>query len=390
MRRLLQGDVGSGKTLVAVCCAVMALESGYDVILMAPTEILSEQHFRTVTRWLAPLGVQIEIVTGSRKSPGAKTPGEMKPVSRVYVGTHALIQSGFNPDNIGLVIIDEQHKFGVAQREQLLRKGHFPHLLVMTATPIPRTLGLTLYSDLDSSILDQAPAGRGIIRTFLRPQAALLKVWDFVRSQLKEGRQAYVIYPRVENTDGNVKAVTQEIAKIQKALEPFKVGYLHGKLSAAEKETTMQAFRSNEIKVVVATSLVEVGVDVSNASVMIIENAEQFGLAQLHQLRGRIGRGPHTSYCVLVSGSTEASETERLRVLEATSDGFEIAEADLALRGPGEFLGQDQSGAAGFKYGDLRTDLALIRAAGQVAKRLFFSASSASAASPHGRVESSS
>ncbi len=369
MRRLLQGDVGSGKTLVAVCCAIMALESGYNVAMMAPTEILAEQHFQTLRKWLEPLGVGVEILTGTRKSAGPDEPGPgARP--RVYVGTHALIQAGFNPPDLGLVIIDEQHKFGVAQREQLLKKGRFPHLLVMTATPIPRTLGLTLYSDLDNSILDKSPAGRGRIRTFLRSANALPKVWDFVRSKLGEGRQAYVIYPRVENTDGNVKAVTQEVGRIQAALAPHKVGCLHGRLPPAEKESTMEAFRRNELAVVVATSLVEVGVDVPNATVMVIESAEQFGLAQLHQLRGRIGRGPHTSWCVLVSGASDPGETERLRVLESTSDGFAIAEADLAMRGPGEFLGQEQSGGAGFRFGDLRTDLALIRAAGQAAADL--------------------
>jgi ATP-dependent DNA helicase RecG len=367
MRRLLQGDVGSGKTLVAVCCAIMALESGYDVAMMAPTEILAEQHFRTLRDWLVPLGINVEILTGTHKGGSGAQAG---PANSIYIGTHALIHAGFNPPSLGLVIIDEQHKFGVAQRELLLRKGRYPHLLVMTATPIPRTLALTLYSDLDSSILDQAPAGRGKIRTWLRPQSALPKVWEFLNSKLKEGRQAYIIYPRVDNTEGNVKAVTKEASTIQAALAPHRVGLLHGRLPSAEKERTMAGFRSNEVSAIVATSLVEVGVDVPNATIMVIESAEQFGLAQLHQLRGRIGRGPHPSHCILVSGSPDPQENARLRVLESSSDGFEIAEADLKIRGPGEFFGHEQSGSAGFRFGDLRTDLALIRAAQQCAAEL--------------------
>ena len=377
MRRLLQGDVGSGKTAVAACAALMALESGFNVALMAPTEILAEQHFQNFKHWLEPLGVGVELRTGSYKTSGnvLRVASSVSTEARsnatrntqhpaITIGTHALLTSGFDLANLGLVIIDEQHKFGTAQRETLVRKGRYPHLLVMTATPIPRTLGLTLYGDLDVSTIDAVPAGRGRIRTFVRMANVLPKVWEFVREKLAGGRQAYVVYPRVEETDaGNVKAVTREFEKVQKALAPFCVGLLHGRLPAREKDAVMAAFRANQVQVLLATSLIEVGVDVPNATVMLIENAERFGLAQLHQLRGRIGRGAHESYCVLVSNADGPEACARLRVLEETSDGFKIAEADLKLRGPGELLGQQQSGAARFRFGDLTTDLELIHLA---------------------------
>ena len=377
MRRLLQGDVGSGKTAVAACAALMTLESGFNMALMAPTEILAEQHFQNFKRWMEPLGVKVELQTGTRKTSGAVLRAACSvPTAAssdatrntqhatVTIGTHALLTGGFDLPNLGLVIVDEQHKFGTAQREALVRKGRYPHLLVMTATPIPRTLGLTLYGDLDVSTIDAMPAGRGRIRTFVRMADALPKVWSFLKEKLGEGRQAYVVYPRVEETDaGNVKAVTREFEKVQKALAPFRCGLLHGRLPAKEKDAAMAAFRANEVQVLLATSLIEVGVDVPNATVMLIENAEQFGLAQLHQLRGRIGRGAHESFCVLVSNADGLEARERLRVLEETNDGFKIAEADLKLRGPGELLGQQQSGAAKFRFGDLVTDLKLIEQA---------------------------
>lgn len=377
MRRLLQGDVGSGKTAVAACAALMTMESGFSVALMAPTEILAEQHFQNFKRWLEPLGVPVELQTGNWKTSNtehrtsnierAELP---KPETRnsklqtVTIGTHALLTAGFDLPNLGLVIVDEQHKFGTAQREALVRKGRYPHLLVMTATPIPRTLGLTLYGDLDVSTIDAMPGGRGRIRTFVRMANALPKVWEFVREKLGEGRQVYVVYPRVEESDaGQVKAVTQEFEKVQKALAAFRVGLLHGRLPARTKDEVMAAFRANQTNVLLATSLIEVGVDVPNATVMLIENAEQFGLAQLHQLRGRIGRGAHESYCILVSNADGPEARARLKVLEETSDGFKIAEADLKLRGPGELLGQQQSGAARFRFGNLATDLDLIQQA---------------------------
>jgi ATP-dependent DNA helicase RecG len=281
------------------------------------------------------------------------------------IGTHALFTAGFDLPMLGLVIIDEQHKFGVAQRETLVRKGNYPHLLVMTATPIPRTLGLTLYGDLDVSVIDEMPGGRGAIKTFVRATVKLPKVFDFIREKISSGRQAYIVYPRVDvaDTDKDIKAVTKEFANVEKALTGFKVGLLHGRIKPAEKEKVMAAFRANEIKALVATSLIEVGVDVPNATVMLIENAEHFGLAQLHQLRGRIGRGAHESFCILVSDAEHKEAQARLKILEETNDGFKIAEADLKLRGPGELLGREQSGTLDLRFANLAEDLNLIRQA---------------------------
>lgn len=363
MRRLLQGDVGSGKTAVAACAALMAIESGFSVALMAPTEILAAQHFANFKRWFEPLGVAVELRTGSRKEAGALM--RRSQPATLTIGTHALLTSGFDLQRLGLVTIDEQHKFGVSQREQLVRKGAYPHLLVMTATPIPRTLGLTLYGDLDVSVIDELPKGRGSLKTFVRTTEKLPKVWEFVREQLQAGRQAYVVYPRVEEDGGErgLKAVTKEFANLNKAVSPFRVGLVHGRLKSAEKDAVMTEFRTNRVQVLLATTLIEVGVDVPNATVMLIENAETFGLAQLHQLRGRIGRGAHESFCILISDAKNAEAQERLKVLEDTNDGFKIAEADLKLRGPGELLGQQQSGLPKLRFGNLVDDLALIRQA---------------------------
>jgi len=381
MRRLLQGDVGSGKTAVAACSALMALEGGFNVALMAPTEILAEQHFRNFTKWLEPLGIAVAMQTGSRKSGEAGNTGDVRtqkpstinhPRSTLTIGTHALFTGGFELPQLGLVIIDEQHKFGVAQREKLVRKGNYPHLLVMTATPIPRTLGLTLYGDLDVSVIDELPGGRGTIKTFVRTTVKLPKVFDFIREKITGGRQAYIVYPRVEvvDTDKDIKAVTKEFANVQKALGPFQAGLLHGRIKPAEKEAVMTAFRLNKIQALVATSLIEVGVDVPNATVMLIENAEHFGLAQLHQLRGRIGRGAHESFCILISDAQHPEAQARLKILEQTNDGFKIAEADLKLRGPGELLGQEQSGSMRLRFGDLTEDLGLIRQARELVAKV--------------------
>jgi ATP-dependent DNA helicase RecG len=371
MRRLLQGDVGSGKTIVAACTALMALESGFNVVLMAPTEILAQQHFRNFQKWFESLGIKVEIQTGSRKtandrnsSPANRVTRHPSPVT-LFIGTHALFTSGFDLPKLGLVIIDEQHKFGVAQREQLVRKGNYPHLLVMTATPIPRTLGLTLYGDLDVSVIDELPAGRGRLKTFVRDTDKLPQVWEFVREKLAAGRQVYVVYPRVEEQDtaGDLKAVTREFENVQRALAPFRAGLLHGRLNSRHKEEVMTDFRANRIQALVATALIEVGLDVPNATILLVENAEQFGLAQLHQLRGRIGRGAHTGFCILISKAKTGEARARLRVLEETTDGFRIAEMDLRLRGPGELLGQRQSGLPHFRFGNLADDLDLIRQA---------------------------
>lgn len=382
MRRLLQGDVGAGKTAVAACTALMALESGLDAALMAPTEILAEQHFRNFSKWFEPLGVTLELQTGSRKTSGIHgstfniqdstsnaqgasgcAAGKTRP--SLFIGTHALLTSGFQLPKLGLVIIDEQHKFGVSQRETLVRKGNYPHLLVMTATPIPRTLGLTLYGDLDISVMSEMPPGRGQIKTFVRAADKLPKVFEFIREKIAAGRQAYIVYPRVEvaDTDKDIKAVTREFENVQRALSPFKTGLLHGRLKPADKDRIMADFRANKIQALVATSLIEVGVDVPNASVMLIENAEHFGLAQLHQLRGRIGRGPHQSFCILISDARNEEAQARLKILEQTNDGFRIAEADLKFRGPGELLGQQQSGAMKLRFGNLAEDVQLIQQA---------------------------
>ena len=379
MRRLLQGDVGAGKTVVAACAALMAVESGFNAVLMAPTEVLAEQHVATFRRWFGPLGVTVELRSSGRKTSNTQHPtsnversgsSESPTGNTLYIGTHALIEGGFAPDNLGLVIIDEQHKFGVAQREKLVRKGRYPHLLVMTATPIPRTLGLTLYGDLDISVMDRLPAGRGRIKTFVRAADKLPKVIEFIRGKLKEGRQAYVVYPRVEESDqGEIKAVLRERAKLEQEFAPFQVALLHGRLGSEEKERVMAAFRASQAQVLVATSIIEVGLDLPNATVMLIENAERFGLAQLHQLRGRVGRGAHESYCILVADIKTQEARQRLKVLTETTDGFRIAEEDLKLRGPGELLGQQQSGLPPFRFGDLARDGALIEHARRIAQQ---------------------
>ena len=376
MRRLLQGDVGAGKTVVAACTALMALECGFSVALMAPTEILAEQHYRNFRRWFEPFNIPVELLTGSIKtvSSGSQKGASVAPKATLFIGTHALIEGSFTPENLGLVIIDEQHKFGVAQREKLLRKGKYPHLLVMTATPIPRTLGLTLYGDLDISVIDRLPGGRGQIKTFVRSSDKLEKVWEFVRKQLKDGRQAYVVYARVDDTgDGETKAVTKEFEKIRASVAPMRVGLLHGRLRPEEKDRIMSEFRANKIQVLLATSVIEVGVDVPNATLMIIENADQFGLAQLHQIRGRIGRGAHDSYCILVATAKTPDAQRRLKIMEETTDGFRIADEDLKIRGPGELTGSAQSGLPPLKFGDLSQDRELVELARKLVKESLMS-----------------
>jgi ATP-dependent DNA helicase RecG len=368
MRRLLQGDVGSGKTLVAVGAAVMALESGFHVALMAPTEILASQLHGVFGARLGPSGVPVRLWTGGVKS--AAHGGLFTEAPSVTVGTHALVEDAFTADRLGLVIIDEQHRFGVAQRERLLRKGRYPHLLVMTATPIPRTLGLTLYGDLDLSVLDERPPGRGPVRTHLRTPAALPRVWAFVRAELDRGRRAYVVYPRVADTgEDDAKSVEACAGRIAGVLAPHPVGKLHGRMDAAEKGRVMEAFRRGTIGALVATSLIEVGVDVPEATVMVIENAGRFGLAQLHQLRGRVGRGADESHCILVDDPANEAAAERLKVLASTDDGFALAEADLRLRGPGELAGRAQSGLAGLRFGDLVADRPLVELARELVRR---------------------
>ena len=368
MNRLLQGDVGSGKTFVAMCAMLLAVESGGQAALMAPTQILAEQHYLTFRKWLAPLGLRLSLVTGSkRESDHLDLAGD----PQIVIGTHALLYDSVEFSDLGLVVIDEQHKFGVAQRGQLIQQGIMPDVLVMTATPIPRTLTLTIYGDLDVSVLDELPAGRGKIVTGVRVKPKVTDVTRFVKEQLVEGRQAYLVYPLVEES-GAVKAgsVTGEIEKWRKRCKGYEVGLLHGQLKPEEKEDVMNRFRDNEIQVLVATTVVEVGVDVPNANLMVIYNAERFGLAQLHQLRGRIGRGKHRSYCVLVTDGKSEDGLRKLRVLEDTGDGFKIAEEDLVLRGPGEVLGTAQSGLSDLRFADFLADTALVREARALAEEL--------------------
>jgi ATP-dependent DNA helicase RecG len=370
MRRLLQGDVGSGKTVVAACSILMALESGRHAVLMAPTEVLAEQHYHNFGRWFQRLDLGVELRTGSQTAamppdPAASsTAADARP--RLVIGTHALIGAGFSLPNLGLVVIDEQHKFGVVQRESLVRKGHYPHLLVMTATPIPRSLALTVYGDLELSVIDEIPAGRGRVRTFVRTADALPRVWQFVRGQLKGGRQAYVVCPRLEDTgELQVKAVAQEYESLKRLLAPHRVGLLHGRMGGAQKDEVMRDFREHRLEVLLATTVVEVGLDIPNATVLVVQNAERYGLAQLHQLRGRVGRATHEAFCILVGEAKTEAARERLHILSETGDGFKIAEADLRLRGPGELLGQQQSGAPSFHFADLVADWDLLKQARQ-------------------------
>ncbi len=369
MNRLLQGDVGSGKTFVALASALVAAESGFQTAIMAPTQILAEQHYLNFQRHLAPLGLSVALRTSARKEESALplfAGGEGPP--QIVVGTHALLFDDAVFQRLGLVVIDEQHKFGVAQRARLVSAGRAPDVLVMTATPIPRTLALTLYGDLDVSVLDESPAGRGKITTAVRGAVDLGQVTSFLRQQLEKGRQAYVVYPLVEESDKlAVKAATVEFENWRQRLPDVPVSLLHGRLKPEEKDAVMADFRAGRTKVLVSTTVIEVGVDVPNANLMLVFNAERFGLAQLHQLRGRVGRGAHTSYCVLICAEGNADALDRLQILEKTRDGFEIAEADLRQRGPGELLGQRQSGLPDLRLGDLAADTPLIHQARELA-----------------------
>jgi ATP-dependent DNA helicase RecG len=368
MHRLLQGDVGSGKTFVALCAMLLAVDSGCQAALMAPTQILAEQHYLTFKKWLEPLGVRIALRTGSRREANDL---ELAGEPQIIIGTHALLFDSGDFRDLGLVVIDEQHKFGVAQRAGLIRQGITPDVLVMTATPIPRTLTMTLYGDLDVSLLDELPAGRGKIVTGIRTAAKVSDVTAFVKEQLNAGRQAYLVYPLVEESEGvKAAAATAEHARWAKRLARHQVGLLHGKLSADEKESVMTRFRAGEIDVLVATTVIEVGVDVPNANLMVIHHAERFGLAQLHQLRGRIGRGAHKSYCILLTDGKNPEALEKLRVLEQSTDGFRIAEEDLRLRGPGDVLGTAQSGLVDARYAEFLGDVQLIREARALADDL--------------------
>jgi ATP-dependent DNA helicase RecG len=368
MNRLLQGDVGSGKTFVAMAAMLLAVDSGCQAALMAPTQILAEQHYLTFRRWLEPLGVRVALRTGNRDETNHI---ELAGAPQMIIGTHALLHDEALFGDLGLIVIDEQHKFGVAQRAALIRRGLVPDVLVMTATPIPRTLTMTIYGDLDVSLLDEKPPGRGRIVTAVRESSKQTDVTRFVKEQLASGRQAYLVYPLVEESE-NLKAesATEAFEKWRKRLPGHEVGLIHGKLKPEEKEDVMRRFREGDTAALVSTTVIEVGVDVPNASVMILHHAERFGMAQIHQLRGRIGRGGHKGYCILLTDGKNPEAMEKLKVLEQTSDGFEIAEADLRLRGPGDVLGTQQSGLADLRFTDFLADTVLLREARAMADKV--------------------
>jgi ATP-dependent DNA helicase RecG len=374
MNRLLHGDVGSGKTVVAFAAMLRAVESGRQAVLMAPTQILAEQHARNARKWLEPLGLRVALRTGSKREDGDDFElmrGKLSAgKAEIVIGTHALLHDAELMHNTGIVVIDEQHKFGVAQRAKLIRKGDTPDVLVMTATPIPRTLTLTIYGDLDVSTIDQKPRDGVKIITKVRPKTKLKDAAKFLREQIEEGRQGYIVYALIDESEKlEAGAATKGHEEWSKLLAPCEVGLLHGRMSAEEKEDVMKRFRAGKLDALVSTTVIEVGIDVPNATVMFIHDAGRFGLAQLHQLRGRIGRGAHTSYCVLFVEDKDEDNRQRLAIMEETSDGFQIAEEDLRRRGPGDVLGHAQSGQAPLLFGELLADTRLVRLARQLAEK---------------------
>lgn len=372
MNRLIQGDVGSGKTVVAIAAILLAVEAGFQAALMAPTQVLAEQHYAVLRRWLEPLGVRLSLRTSAHQEENFLPLLSGEENANVIIGTHALLYETVSFSNLGLAVIDEQHKFGVAQRARLTGREPAPDVLVMTATPIPRTLTMTVYGDLDVSVIDEMPLHRGKIVTAVRDEEKLGEVLGFLRTQLEAGRQAYVIYPLIEESEKlDVKAAAAEYERWRERLHPFECELLHGRIAAPEKQAIMERFRAARTKVLISTTVIEVGVDVPNATVILIENAERFGLAQLHQLRGRIGRGEHKSYCILMTSDKSPEAAPKLAVLEKTSNGFDVAEADWDLRGPGDLLGTAQSGLPQLKIGNLKTDAHLMRRAREAAMSIF-------------------
>ena len=376
MSRLIQGDVGSGKTAVAAAAAYAVIKNGHQAAFMAPTEILAEQHYKTLSGLLAPLGVNVDLLTGGL---GAKAKREAQQRLRsgetgLVIGTHALLSDSVEFSDLALIIADEQHRFGVQQRAALSDKGDTPHVLVMSATPIPRTLQLIIYGDLDVSVMDELPPGRQVIDTFQVGEDMRRRIYNFIRRLVGEGRQVFIVCPAVEETEeqpDGLKSVKEYAAELSQNVFPdLKVALVHGKMKPKEKNEVMESFAAGETDILVATTVIEVGVDVPNAALMVVENADRFGLSQLHQLRGRVGRGEHKSYCVLFRGAGGDAAMERLRAFCKTNDGFKIAEEDLRLRGPGDFFGSRQSGLPDMRIAGLTTDLELMRTAKEAAQEL--------------------
>jgi len=375
MNRLIQGDVGSGKTVVALLASLHVVECGYQAAIMAPTEVLAEQHFLNLHRWVEPLGVKVALLTSSIKGSEREDLYDRirKGDVHLVIGTHAVIQEAVEFHRLGLAIIDEQHKFGVVQRGLLKKKGENPDVLVMTATPIPRTLAMTIYGDLDVSVIDEMPPGRMPVETKVFPESAREKVYRTVEEEVRKGRQAFVVYPLVEESEKlDLKDATRMAEHLRKDVFPeFQVGLLHGRMKSDEKEAIMMEFKEGKIQILVATTVIEVGIDIPNASVMIVEHAERFGLSQLHQLRGRIGRGRYPSKCILLAQYRASEESRvRLQAMSRTNDGFQIAEEDLSLRGPGEFFGIRQSGFPDFRVAQLVRDTPILIEARKEAFRL--------------------
>jgi ATP-dependent DNA helicase RecG len=372
MHRLVQGDVGSGKTLVALMAALIAVENDFQVAIMAPTEILAEQHWHTIHRWCSRMGIEVTLVTAGLKGKAKKEALERVAdgTARIVIGTHAVIQEKVEFARLGLGVIDEQHRFGVLQRGVLKKKGTNPDILVMTATPIPRTLAMTLFGDLDLSVIDEMPPGRIPVETRIFFESRRAQLYDMIRREVGLGRQVYVIYPLVEETEkSDLKAASQMAEHLQTEIfSDLRVGLLHGRLSPVEKEAVMTSFTNRDFDILVSTTVIEVGIDVPNATLMVIEHAERFGLSQLHQLRGRVGRGQDKSYCILMTNGKMSEDGEkRLRVMESTCDGFRIAEADLEIRGPGDFLGTRQAGMPDFRVANILRDGSLLEKAHRAA-----------------------
>jgi ATP-dependent DNA helicase RecG len=374
MNRLLQGDVGSGKTIVATLAVAAAVEAGHQAAFMAPTEILAEQHVMTLRGLLDPLGIRVELLTNAVRGKDRERllQAAADGTAGCVVGTHALVQEGVRFRRLGLCVVDEQHRFGVAQRASLRDKGERPDVLVMTATPIPRTLALTLYGDLDLSVLDELPPGRRPIVTVSRPEASRRRIYDFLRDQIGAGRQAYVVCPLVEESEASdLRAATEMAERLAREVFPdLRVGLLHGRMGFPDKDRVMDDFKAGRLDILVSTTVIEVGIDVPNASVMLVEHAERFGLSQLHQLRGRVGRGPFKSYCILLTAVSSGDAGRRIQAMTGTNDGFKIAEVDLSVRGPGEFFGTRQSGLPEFRVADLVKDGAVLEEARQEALAL--------------------